>query len=375
MAAKGKELYKRGAIWWYRFTNPLTAAQERGSTKTSDRALAQQILDKNKANAWIQAVDTQKLEQSEEPKLWIEATIKFVEVKKKKKSIHTDIGRLKIIAPVMDEIQIIDIDDDLIHRLLVSDLFVRRHIELSTVNRYIDLIRSVLNACERWRWIARAPVLERPGVKAERRRKAWITPKQFFKAHEATTSSLIKDIMMVAVCTGLRAANVIRMHPKWVDIPNKKITVPAKEFKGDKDHTVPLNKNALAVIERNLGIHPERVFTRYKKPVGRISSLSWHGTMNAVGINDELRASGLLSQEQDDDGEYIEHFVLHGMRHTFATWLARAGVPKEIIKTLGGWSSGASDKMVDIYTHTDDVAHLLPYVRKIDAILAGKLKI
>ena len=374
MAAKGKELYKRGAIWWYRFTNPRTSAQERGSTKASDKALAQQFLDRKKADAWVHAHDVQILEQFEEPKLWIEATTKWMQVKKKKKSIQTDVQRIDMLAPILNEIAIADIDDDLIRKLVVNDLCVRRKHAPATVNRYLDLIRSILKASERWRWISRAPMLEKPGASGERQRKAWLTPKQFFKAYDAM-SPLKARVMMVALCTGMRADNIVKLDPSWVDVKNKLILIPSSKFKGNRTHTVPLNKNALAIIESEMGKHPDRVFTHMGKPVERVSLKGWHELFDSLGINDELRASGLLSKEKDDDGEYIERFVLHGMRHTFATWLAKADVPLEVIKTLGGWSAGGSDKMVNIYTHTKDVNHLLPYVRKIDAILAGKLKI
>jgi integrase len=107
----------------------------------------------------------------------------------------------------------------------------------------------------------------------------------------------------------------------------------------------------------------------------KINLRGWHEVFDRLGISEELRNAGLLSREKDVFGKYVEHFVFHGMRHTFATWLGRSGVPIEIIKAIGGWSTDSKDRMVSIYTHIDDVTHLLPFVRNIDQILQGKMKI
>jgi integrase len=110
------------------------------------------------------------------------------------------------------------------------------------------------------------------------------------------------------------------------------------------------------------------------KPFDSLNLRWWHKVFDDLGINAELREAGLLSKALNADGEFEEHFVFHGMRHTFATWLARLDVPREIIKAIGGWAEG-KDESVAIYTHIADVSHLLPYVRKIDAVLNGKIKV
>jgi uncharacterized protein (DUF4415 family) len=51
MAGK-KELYLRGNIWWYRYTDPTTGKQIRRSSSTNDKSIAKQILDREKAASW-----------------------------------------------------------------------------------------------------------------------------------------------------------------------------------------------------------------------------------------------------------------------------------------------------------------------------------
>ena len=374
MATKGKELYKRpdSAAWWYRFSNPRTGTQERGSTKTSDRQIAQRFIDEIKARAWIEAVNYKSLAQ-DEPKLWIEATTKWIETKGSKRSLHTDIERINIIAPALNEISLKTIDDDLIRKKIVLGICKQRRMKPATVNRYIDLIRSILKASEGWNWLEKVPKLGKPGKEGERQRKAWLTPNQFNRAYDAM-SPLKAKMMMLALCTGMRADNIITLHPSEVDLVNKTIFIPAKKFKGKRDHTIPLNKTAIQILASELGKSDDAVFTHFGNPIKRFSLKGWHEVFDSTGINDELRKAGLLTKKNNDADGFTERFVFHGMRHTFATWLARSGVPIEIIETIGGWSRG-SKKMVNIYTHIDDVSHLLPYVRNIDLILSGKKKV
>lgn len=389
MAVRAKELYQRGpqGIWHFRFTNSRTAAQERGSTRTADKQLAQQRLDEIKANAWTRDIEDEKLAQErkqreEDPKLWIEATTKWMTTKKSKRSIGDDIYKINVLAPALDLIPLNKITDDLIQKLVVDDILAKRDIEDSTVNRYLDLIRSILKASERWNYLDKAPILEKPGIIAEKRRKAWLTVEQYKRAKTAL-SPLHSRLMTLSLCTGMRVANVIKLEVSEVDIKNKRIFIPAEKIKGKVDHTVPLNKTAIELLELQLQEladleklkplrEPRKHVFQYKgRPFKKINMRGWHSVFDKIGVNDELRNAGLLSREKEG-GEYIEKFVFHGMRHTFATWLVRTGVPREIIGAIGGWSSGSKTKMVDIYTHIEDVTHLLPFVRNIDQILAGK---
>ena len=75
MAKISKELFLRNGsgYWWYRFTNPLTSKQVRGSTKTCNKQEAQKILDLAKSHARFQMDKCQRLEETK--RYWIEIII------------------------------------------------------------------------------------------------------------------------------------------------------------------------------------------------------------------------------------------------------------------------------------------------------------
>ena len=359
-ATKSKHLFKReGAeIWWYRFTDPKTGNQVRRSAETTERKLAQERYDIAKAFAY-EAVSDIKLD-----KLWIEASIRWIEERGlKKRSTLSDVGRLGVLGEVMNNVKLSEIDNDFIREQIVNGLLRRRGTALPTINRYIALIRSILNAAYReWKWLATVPYLNSPGQSAERTRKAWITPEQFNRIQDRL-SPHISDLMRLAIATGMRYRNLNDLEWNNIDLARKVIFIPSATFKGKRDHVVPLNDTALSVINKYVGMHPDRVFVFKGKPFSRINLRGWHAVLDDLGINAELRSAGLLLKD--------EKFVFHGLRHTFATWLGRLGTPLEIIELIGGWSQGKA-RIASNYTHLADVTHLLPYAKKIDLILNGK---
>jgi integrase len=107
-----------------------------------------------------------------------------------------------------------------------------------------------------------------------------------------------------------------------------------------------LNDVALAVIQRQVGKHSERVFTFRGKPINSVSWKSWNAALKRAGIED---------------------FRWHDLRHTWATWQRQAGTPTHELQRLGGWRTGA---MVERYAHLapDTLAQA---ASRLDSVLAS----
>jgi len=372
--AKTKDLYQRGNVWWFRFTHPQTGEQIRRSCKTTDRYTAQRALDKARAQAWESYNNKSKNQKPR--KLWLEAATRWLEDMKHKRSIATDSYRLGVLAEGLDyELWLDEIDNEFVRNVVVEKILKARKVNPATINRYITLLSSILNKAENeWGWLERAPRLSKPGKQGERQRRAWLNVNQFNRLYSemSINSKHRADAMLLSLCTGLRLSNVSKLEWSQIDFVNKSIFIPKDKFKGRRDHTVPLNNTALKLLESWKNKHPVRVFTYRGEPFDKINLRWWHKQFDKLGINEELRTLGLLTTEKDLDGDYIERFVFHGMRHTFATWLSRANVPLEVIESIGGWSNG-NVRQVKTYAHIADVNFLRPSVCKIDEVLEGKL--
>jgi integrase len=114
---------------------------------------------------------------------------------------------------------------------------------------------------------------------------------------------------------------------QYVDLERGQAWIPASQHRNGHAHAVPLNATALAVLGRQVGKHPTRVFTYNGRPIGQVNTRAWTQALKRAGIED---------------------FRRHDLRHTFATWHRQAGTPTYELQRLGGWKTGA---MVERYAH------------------------
>jgi integrase len=110
---------------------------------------------------------------------------------------------------------------------------------------------------------------------------------------------------------------------------------------------VPLNGDALAVLERWRGKHEQYVFVfRRRAPIKQVATRKWRTACKAVGL---------------------EGFRFHDLRHTWASWQVQAETPLSHLQELGGW---ASFSMVQRYAHLSP-GHLKQYA---DRTLLGEVR-
>jgi len=133
--------------------------------------------------------------------------------------------------------------------------------------------------------------------------------------------------MRFALATGLRQANVL--HLKWsqVDLERRTAWIHADEAKGREAIGVPLNGEAIAVLQEELGKHREAVFTFRGRPLRSVNTKAWKNGLKRAGI---------------------ENFRWHDLRHVWATWHVMAGTTVGELQELGAWKSEA---MVKRYAH------------------------
>jgi integrase len=213
----------------------------------------------------------------------------------------------------------------------------------STANRYLALIRAVLRkAAFEWEWIDRVPKVKL--YREAKRRIRWITPEQAktllreLPAHQA-------DIVLFALSTGSRQSNVLKLEWSQVDLERRVAWIHADQAKGRRPIHVSLNSSAMAVLVRQVGKHPERVFTFNGKPVAWANTLAWRKALTRAGI---------------------ENFRWHDLRHTWASWLIQKGTPLYVVQEMGAWES---EGMVRRYAHLAP-AHLVEHAEVIAGLLA-----
>ncbi|HZR03637.1 MAG TPA: tyrosine-type recombinase/integrase [Burkholderiales bacterium] len=225
----------------------------------------------------------------------------------------------------------------------------------NTANHYISVLTSMLNAaCRVWDWIERSPKLRAyPIIDG---RKGWLRLEQW-RALEPVLQRDYPHYWLPGkfdLGSGLRASRVFRAE--W---PQISMNDRALAFEGTANklgNLIPLNDTCMDVlreIRRSKFLHHLRVFTRGGVPMQRWND-GWYGA---------LKKAGLPSTKDDR----VHGVCWHTFRHTWNSWLAQRGVPKEIRNRLGGWV--VSDDNADRYTHLD-IDSLRPYAAVIDTILS-----
>lgn len=229
----------------------------------------------------------------------------------------------------------------------LTRLALSRHIETrrlagkanSTINREISILSASINyAIKRWGWNIANPATGLY-LKTPEGRLRWLTideSRKLFRAAIESKAQHLYDFILLALNTGMRRSEILRLDASKIDLANKKIYIEGAHTKSGKRRVIPLNNGAIRAIQSRTtwnhenGISGTRLFLQKNgKPVVQINT----AFKNAVA------QAGL------------EDFRLHDLRHTFASWLVQSGIPLPEVRDLLGHSS---------IKQTERYAHLAP---------------
>jgi integrase len=254
--------------------------------------------------------------------VWDDAGYKFLLETQHKATHQEDKAKLNWLQQHLRGVLLSKIDRQLIARI---GEIKAQEASPSTANRYLALIRSILRkAVYEWEWLDKAPKIRM--YREPKRRVRWLKKEQvinllsFLPEHQ-------RDIVLFALATGLRQANVAGLEWSQVDMHRSVAWIHNDQAKGKKAFNVPLNSLSLSILARQSGKHPDRVFTYKGKPVANLNTRAWRNALKCAEI---------------------ENFRWHDLRHTWASWLAQAGVPMNVLQELGAWES---ESMVRRYAH------------------------
>jgi len=201
----------------------------------------------------------------------------------------------------------------------------------ATINRTLEVVRTVLNRSARvWRldrkpWLPAPPLIEMLDENAQAR-----PPRPISWAEQAKLlprlPAHLADMVEFAVNTGARDENVCGLRWEWeVQVPDVKrsvFVIPPEFFKTNRRHVLVLNDVAWRIVEKQRGRSEQYVFVYRRERVKNTHlapSMEYHriGTMNNTAWQAARKELGL------------EGVRIHDLRHTFGQRLRDAGVMKE----------------------------------------------
>ncbi|NHC62908.1 tyrosine-type recombinase/integrase [Paenalcaligenes suwonensis] len=321
---------QRNGIWWIDFRSP-SGERIRRSTGTRVKKAAQEYHDRLKAEYWRADM------LGEEIRTFDQAALEMLKLSEGQSDYETKLRHVKYWRDALG--------GDTPLRSLTGGMIVqalpthsthahRKPTPLSAAskNRYLSTMRRILNLANQWGWIAKTPHMERYDEPSKRVR--WERQNVISALINALHLPWMRDVCLVAVATGMREDELLSLLPMDVDLQQSTAWVRAENAKSGYARAVPLNADALAVIERRIKTATTYVFERPpQRKDGEIIKIF------QTDARDFKRACAKVG---------IEDFRFHDLRHTWASWHAQSGTPLMVLKELGGWETL---EMVQRYAH------------------------
>jgi integrase len=191
---------------------------------------------------------------------------------------------------------------------------LKRGNEPATINRLLSVVRNLLRiARDEWQWIDVIPKIRMlPG---ESQRDRWLTREQADRLIESAKPHL-QAMIRFALATGCRAREITGLQ--WDRVDLKRATAWLDQTKNGTPRGVPLNADAVAVLEAEVGKHPVFCFTYRGEPIAwELTNSAWHHAVRKAGITD---------------------FRFHDLRHTWASWHRQAGTSCDETSCVNLWS-------------------------------------
>lgn len=297
-------LYKVGDIW-YAYICVKGRPRIRESTGTSDRADAQRYHDERKAEIW-KAPKPRSVE-----KTFGDAITAWLRVKQRSANDARNVAYILADNDGKDRIGRMT-PLSMVTRDLFDEHFGMK--SPGTYNRYLSVVNAALSIAVANGWLAKLPGIRKRAepdpVDRHLSGEQWVALFNELPEHQ-------KPMAVFALETGLRRSNVLLLEWREVNLQNATVSFEAGKMKGRKAHVVPLNENALAILNEQIGKHPVFVFTYKGEPIQDIKT----------GFGKARDRAGLHG------------FRWHDLRHTWASWHVMNGTPEFVLKALGAWRS------------------------------------
>ncbi len=239
-----------------------------------------------------------------------------------KRSAEDDRLKLRVLAPLFGKLTLQTVTAQ--HLRDIRKTVLARDISEATANRYMALISAILNHARKEGIVDSIPAI--PKTTEEKGRIRWITREEAERLL-AELPEHLRRMAAFTLATGLRRHNVTHLQWRQIDIQRRTAFIHADQAKAGKAIGVPLNHDALQVLQMCSGDDPLWVFVYKGNPVIRTTTKAWEKACARSGLAD---------------------LHWHDLRHTWASWHVMSGTPLHVLKELGGW---ASLDMVLRYAH------------------------
>ena len=197
-------------------------------------------------------------------------------------------------------------------------------------NRVHSIVRKLFNWAVENDLIVNSPVAGLKAPHAETSRDRVLTDDELRRVWQAAErlGPLNGAVVRLLVLTGQRRNEVAHMQWGELDLEKRLWTLPRERVKNDRRHEVPLSSQAVATIQA----------------LPRISDRFVFSTNAESPVNDFGKNKGRL-----DELSGVSDWVLHDLRRTVASGMARLGISLAVIEKVLNHASGSFAGIVGVY--------------------------
>jgi integrase len=196
-------------------------------------------------------------------------------------------------------------------------------ISRSTVNREVAMLRAILSRAVKWGKLARNPVNSVEDYRGTERRDRYLSRAEIsvlLRATKRSTSPILRPAVYLALQTGLRKGELLRL--RWADVDFESRQLIVRKSKAGKPRHVVLSRGAEWVLRKMAAtvrnpLSAEWVFESMRHDSSKAPDITtaWYTALRVAKIED---------------------FHFHDLRHTFAShYIMKDGNVYALAKMLG----------------------------------------
>lgn len=340
MARKsGLHRRRESRFWWIDIALP-NGQRLRKSTGTENREEAEAYLAKLQHEAYQAGYLGIKPKRS-----WQEAVVRYLSLKAHLRDVEKQRRLCVKLDAYLGRLTLNAITGDVIWSIVEGER--KKGNKPATINRCLALVRSILRMAQfDWQWLDSIPKVRLLAGEVERDR--WLTKEEAARLLSFCPPH-VSALVRFALATGCRAREIAGLEWERVDL--ERGTAWLDQTKNGTPRGVPLNRDAVAVLDDERGKHEQYCFTFRGQPIRyELTNTAWQNAVRKAGLGD-LR--------------------FHDLRHTWASWHRQAGTSTDELKELGGWKSRSMvDRYAKFATH-----HLAAAATRIESSCAATVPV
>lgn len=270
--------------------------------------------------------------------LWERYLTHYAEERLKPRTIENYKQVMRDIMPFFKRLELGKISADAIHEYIAwkknhNTLSPGKPVSNATINLHLFVLKGIFRQAVKWGLCRRNPCDRVERLKAYVKEMRPLTHDEYRRLLDTMTNPLMKQIVILAVNTGMRAGEIMGLRFDQVFLKERVAVLKARETKGSKVRRVPLNQAAIDVLEaRKTATNSPYVFAEVSGKMPFCYKTAWRRALKESGI---------------------EGVRFHDLRHTCGSWMAKAGVPVYDIKEVLGHAHIATTMR---YVHVSETA-------------------